>query len=450
MIKNISCSMAILLTVIFSGCGVSLSPHQGDVFVYPGATQTFTVTASPAASDIVWLLDDEEVQAGGTSFDYTAPDDAIISQSLTLNLTAAVGLETYTWNITNDLAEAPGSPNNPHIPAGPGPWFEGWYTRVSDDGGSRSIAIIGASSLPQGEYFTPGQYLPGYINVLVSEGDGAPTYSYTVYPEQTMTLVDGVPVSQNPVPYSVADFEWVAEGFGTITEDSVNISIPGVIDVNIQTTNRLPFNIYSPETGPYGALDAFPLPLRWWIHSFGSDAQYQYTIHDGGGAGSFSGTGYTHLEKNWGAGFPIGWIWTQGIATGNQSQFVMSTAEVDMGFFILNAWIASYRSPAVSWDYIFSMPAATFYTERDACAGTFLFEITDSNLDRQLIFDASAPPNTFGAVSTPSEDGFEPETGVESFCATVNVSAYEGGTLLDTRQFHNAALEFGTGYTCQE
>ena len=48
--------------------------------------------------------------------------------------------------------------------------------------------------------------------------------------------------------------------------------------------------------------------------------------------------------------------------------------------------------------------------ERDGCAGTFLFEITDPA--RKLIFDASAPPDTFGDVSTPSEDGFQPETGV--------------------------------------
>ena len=314
-------------------------------------------------------------------------------------------------------------------------------------GGSRSIAIIGASSLPKDASYTPGEYLPGYINVLISEGDGAPTLSFTVFPEQTMTLVDGEPVSENPVPFSPANFQWVAESFGIITQDSVDITIPGVLDVHIQTQNRLPFNIYSPEIGPYGSLDRLPLPLRWWVQSLGSDAEYEYTILGDTGSETVSGVGYAHLEKNWGAGFPIGWVWTQGIAEDNQAQFVMSTAEVDFGLFILNAWIAAYRSPIVSWDFIFTMPETVIYTERNACEGTFFFEI--AHPDRRLTFDASAPPDTFGDVSTPSEDGFAPETGEESFSTTVEVSAYEAESLVDQRVFHNAALEFGAGYVCE-
>jgi hypothetical protein len=125
----------------------------------------------------------------------------------------------------------------------------------------------------------------------------------------------------------------------------------------------------------------------------------------------------------------------------------MSTAEVDFGLFIVNAWIAAYRSPVVSWNYAFFMPDTLFFTERDPCAGTFFFEITDPL--RRLTFDAFAPPDTFGSVSTPSPDGFQPETGEESFSATVEVSAYEEGVMIDQRWFENAALEFGTGYVCE-
>ncbi len=439
---------AIVLAVFFGGCGVSVTPPEGAAFINPGSTKTFTVDSVPAADEISWILYDVEVETGGHSFQYTAAVDVFTSHTLTVNIEAVYGSRTFSWNITNNSDEAPGSPNNPHITTGPGPWFEGWYTRVSDVGGSRSIAIIVASALPQGQYYTPGQYYPGKINVLISEGDGAPTYSYTVYPELTMALVDGEPVSTNPVPYSIADFEWVAEGFGTVTEDSVVLSIPGVVDVDVQTDNRLPFNILDTEIGPYGDLDAFPLPLRWWIHSLGSDATYLYTVHGGANAGTYSGTGYTHLEKNWGASFPVGWIWTQGIAIDNEAQFVMSTAEVDFGLFILDTYIGAFRSPNVNWDFIFSMPQLTFIREHDGCAGTFRFEIMDSILNRHLIFDASTPPDSFGYVSTPSPTGFEPETGAESFSATVDVSAYEGGTLLDHQIFYNAALEFGTGWAC--
>jgi len=445
--KTISGLLAVLIAVISSGCIVSGTPKEDPVFVFPGTTKTFTIKAFPENGELVWLLDGEEVQSGGTTFEYTAPADGATSHTLVVQLLHPFGEDTYGWNITSNAEEASASPNNPHVPPGPGPWFEGWYTRVSDVGGSRSIAVIGASSLPKDTFYIPGEYLPGYINVLISEGDGAPTLSFTVFPELTMALVDGEPVSENPVPFSPANFVWIAESFGTITQNSVDITIPGVLDVHIQTQNRLPFNIYSPETGPYGALDLLPLPLRWWVQSLGSDAEYEYTLLGDPGSETINGVGYAHLEKNWGAGFPMGWVWTQGIAEDNEAQFVMSTAEVDFELFILNAWIAAYRSPIVSWDFIFTMPETVIYTERNACEGTFLFEITQP--DRRLTFDAFAPIDTFGDVSTPSEDGFAPETGVESFSATVEVSAYEAESLVDQRVFHNAALEYGAGYVCE-
>jgi len=445
--RSITIPLAVVLSLVISGCIINGTPLKDPVFVFPGTTRTFEVLAIADSDNLVWFLDDVQVQSGGHTFDYTAPEGNADPHTLVVKLQNAVGNDTHAWNILTDADEWPSSPNNPHVTKGPGPWFEGWYTRVSDVAGSRSVAIIGASSLPKGQYFVPGQYLPGYINVLVSEGDGAPTLSFTVYPEQTISLVDGEPVHRNPDPLSPADFEWVAEGFGTITQDRVDISIPGVLDLFIQTENRRPYHIAFPDVGPYGALDFLPLPLRWWIHSLGSDAVYQYTIHGDSGPETASGVGYAHHEKNWGAGFPIGWIWTQGIAADNEAQFVMSTAEVDFGLFILNAWIAGYRSPVVSWDFNYSLSGISFYTERDACAGTFLFEIMSGN--QKLTFDSFAPTDTFGDVSTPSENGFEPETGVESFCATMEVSAYEDGVLIDRQMFYNSALEYGTGYVCE-
>ena len=445
--KSIPGFLSVVSSLLFCGCIVSGTPTEDPVFVFSGATRTFTVIALANPDDLVWFLDDAEVQTGGDTFAYTAQDDGTPDHTLAVKLSNALGNDTFAWNINTDADVAPSSPNNPHVPPGPGPWFEGWYTRVSDLGGSRSIAIIGASSLPKETYYTPGQYLPGYINVLISEGDGAPTRSYTVFPEQTLSLVEGEPVSENPVPLSPANFEWMALGFGSITQDLVDVTIPGVLHVRIRTENRLPFDVDSPDVGPYKDLDLLPLPLRWWIHSLGSDAEYEYTLYGEGGPETVSGVGYAHQEKNWGAGFPIGWVWTQGISLDNQAQFVMSTAEVDFGLFILDAWIGGYRSPVVSWDFGFFMPDTVKYTEHDACAGTFFFEMTDPA--RRLTFDAFAPPDTFGDVSTPSPDGFMPETGVESFSATVQVSAYEGDLLIDQRVFHNAALEFGTGYVCE-
>ena len=171
--RSITILLAVGLSLVVSGCIISGDPTEDPVFVYPGSTKIFTAIGIASVDDLVWYVDDVEVQSGGSTFAYTAQEDGTTDHTLVVKLLNALGNYTYEWNINTDSDVAPSSPNNPHIPPGPGPWFEGWYTRVSDVAGSRSIAIIGASGLPQDQSFTPGQYLPGYINVLISEGDGA-------------------------------------------------------------------------------------------------------------------------------------------------------------------------------------------------------------------------------------------------------------------------------------
>ncbi len=355
----------------------------------------------------------------------------------------------------------PASENDPHLPDSPGPWFEGWYTRVTDVGGSRSVAVITASHLPKGVNYVPGMDLPGYVNVLIGEGDGARTLSFTAFPDRTMALVNGEPVSANPVPGTPTHFEWVADGpqaFGTVTEDSVDIRIPDVVEIRIQTANRIPWDVENPLAGPEGFLTSLPLPLHWYIQSLGSDAEYEYTLYGEGGPETFSGTGYAHLEKNWQKEFPIGWVWAQGIAPGNEAQFVASIAKVDLGNGnIIDPWIVGYRSPGLSWNFQFFIPGQTATTLMDPCAGTFYMKLRDPF--RTLIFDASAPPGSFGDVSIPTEDGFITQKGGESFSATVEVTASwhiplgdlaEVEFPIEQRVFRNAVLEFGNGFVCPD
>ncbi|UCE71510.1 MAG: hypothetical protein JSU99_09515, partial [Nitrospiraceae bacterium] len=298
----------------------------------------------------------------------------------------------------------------------------------------------------------------GYINVLISEGDGEPTLSYTAFPEQTQSLVNGVPVSENTSLTSVSDFEWTAEGYGSITEDSVDLIIANVVEIRILTENRKPWNSRFPMMGPEGLLMFLPFPLHWYIHSLGSDASYAYTLLEKEPREQVSGTGYAHLEKNWQKAFPLGWVWSQGIAGNNTAQFVISQAKIALDentTFI--PWILGYRSENLSWDYSFHIPGTTLKTEMDACAGTLRMEARD--LFRTLIFDASAPPDSFGDVSIPTEDGFVTEAGGESFSATVSVSAFWHLPILgdlgiewpiEEQVFYNAALEFSNGYACEE
>lgn len=350
-----------------------------------------------------------------------------------------------------------GSINDPHVPSGKGPWFEGWYTRVSDKGGSRSVAVIVATYLPKDETYVPGKYLPGYINVLASEGDGAPTFSYTVFPEKTMSLVNGKPVTENPTVSceKESDFEWIAEGYGIITEDTIDISIPGIVDVYIHTSNRLPWSIKNPSKSIEGWMAYFDFPTHWWVNSLGSDAEYEYTLHENGEPETFQGTGYAEQEKNWSEVFPQAWIWSQGISAGNTSQYVLTSTKVELAKgIILYPWLASYRSPNLSWNFNFSWAGSYLKTTKNPCAGTCTMVFRDTY--RSLVFEMSAPPRSFGDVSIPTAEGFIPEMGGESFSATVNVTAYRHYPLLglkrlvDSQTFQNAVLEFGNEWRCME
>lgn len=349
------------------------------------------------------------------------------------------------------------SPHNPHVPSGPGPWFEGWYVRVTDTAGSRSVAVICASHLPKGQAYDPNARLPGYLNVLVSEGDGAPTLSYAAFPQSTFRTVKGQPVSASADFSAPADFEWSADGFGTVTEDSADIRIPGVVEVKIHTGNRIPWSPDSPEEGPEGFLLKLPFPLHWHVHSLGSDADYEVTILDGSGLPHVEGRGYAHWEKNWQDEFPLGWVWSQGIGENNESQFVVSIADVALGpNFQFSPWIMGYRSPRLSWDMRFTMPGSTVRTAIRGCDGLFVMIAADRYRSMRVI--AYAPPETYGSVAVPTENGFVADRGGESFSASVLVTAYlripgRGGRTInipiDKHLFKNAALEFGNDHACK-
>ncbi|MBU0991623.1 MAG: hypothetical protein KJ737_03925 [Proteobacteria bacterium] len=368
-----------------------------------------------------------------------------------------IAFSAYSADSSQPDCSGSGSINDPHVPSGPGPWFEGWYTRVSDVGGSRSVAVIVASYLPKGDTYVPGEYLSGYINVLVCEGDGAPTLSYTVFPEKTMALVNDEPVAENPKISCKkdSDFEWIAEGYGSITQDTIDISIPGVVDVYIHTQNRLPWSTDDPSRSIEGWMAYYPFPTHWWVNSLGSDAEYEYTLYDGDEPETFQGTGYAEQEKNWSLLFPKAWLWSQGISENNTAQYVFTYTRVELFPGLeLYPWLASYRSPNIKWNFNFMWAGSYIKVIKDPCAGTC--QLTFRDPKRSLIFDMSAPPDSFGDVSIPTADGFIPEMGGESFSATVNVTAYRHYPFfglkrrVDTQVFENAVLEFGNGWRCMD
>lgn len=329
-----------------------------------------------------------------------------------------------------------------------GPWFQGWYTRITDANGA-SIAVIGATQYLPGTPMPDGFYLPGYLAVIIS--DHGLTKVYETFPAETTFWSNRASVLEDPESPYWEEFFWDSGGNGVITNEYIDVSIPGGIDVEASLGPRLPYNSTIPWLGPEGLVEFLPfVPLHWFVNSLGSDATYTYTLLDEGGD-TVSGSGFAHQESNWGVIFPPAWVWAEGINSDNSRQFSLSGGELMLGDTSLTTWLVAYHSPRIKWQFRPTLPGTEYITSIDSCAGSFSMIAKDSF--RTLVITAHAPQESFFDVSVPTEDGFVPGA-EESFSAKVNVRGYVklpwlGDILIDRYQFSGAALEFGAGYMCE-
>jgi hypothetical protein len=337
----------------------------------------------------------------------------------------------------------------PHRPQ-KGPWFEGWYARTVDLGGKRSVAVIVGSYVGQGVQPTVGQTFPGYIGILASEGDGQPTRSWTAFPKESRATINGAPVTDDPQILRREDdpFSWEAEGFGSVQNRHLELSIPGQVEVSMEMDEGTSWDQTGLPLGPEGIGSGLPLPLHWYVGSLSSSTRYRIKWWEADGSTQeLSGESLTHLEKNWGAAFPKAWNWLQGLSVDGDAQMVLGGGTLSIVGVDIKAWLAGYRSPKESWDLRFSDPAVSIDVTENSCQGQF--HLKAKRLDLEVEIKAQAPLGSFGPVAVPTSQGFVANLGIESFSSTTEVWTYRPGLfgrrLTDHRIFQNAALEFGAG-----
>ena len=334
-----------------------------------------------------------------------------------------------------------------------GPRFEGWYTRITNKDGDRTIAFITGSFLPGGVQFSPALAMPGYLAVLISDGAQKALKVYEAFPESTAVSVNGKKVfNENPLEISLsglrADFEWTAQGCGYISNKSFALEIPGEISVRGNFGTPVYWN-NDISASPEGIAAHIPLvPVHWYVHSLGSPSDYEYAIPREGI--SVISSGYAHIEKNWGKSFPDKWIWSEGITDGNGSHYAVAGGEVDLGAFKMTAFLAGFHTQKTSLDFK-PQQGTLFKTIIDGCSGTFSMVLARPG--KRLIIDSGADPKTFGKVSIPTAGGFTANGGAESFSARTTIEAYDidfsgKPTLIEKKTFDNSALEFGANYMC--
>ena len=409
-------------------------------------------------------------------------------------------------------------------------WFEGWFLRLVDHSAQASIAVIFGSLRRKREErrgLASGPFDEHLIVVAYDDGRDGSHHMRSVKLEG-----DEVAVQGRPSPGELGDaapgagggaagahFSWWSDRHGglRVRGDAATLDLRfthGLRVVANVSSPRLPWRAERPDTeGPEGWLSRTGLlPCHYFVHSLGSPVAYSLW-HDAGegrlraGAKAGAGDGHrgrrgrrgsagrradavgsqprlagrgavAHLEHNWGASFPSGWVWAQAAAPGGAAYLVLTGGRFVIGPLTTHSYVIGLRAPRTAaaataaasvaggaaserrveeegslwWDFR-TTDLDRIADARLPCDGVLALNATSRNGRRRLQLVLSAPPATFGArIMVPTmNDGFSDDPGCrESHVALASLVAWDvpSGRELLREHVPLAALEFGGEFQC--
>ena len=352
---------------------------------------------------------------------------------------------------------------DPHKLPKQGPWFEGWYIRITPSSGSqRSLGLIVGSYLPKGASRKEAEEngLAGYAAVLDGGSQGKPLRAFEVFPSNTRLYLNKSDiVDRDPAPGGSPSFRWAAEGIGQLTGDAAKIDFPNGVSLSLRLSNAVAWS--ADGLGPEGIVSLFrSFPLHWFVHSLRSGVEFEATLpaENGSGIEKLSGTGYAHFEKNWGVSFPPAYVWMQAYdAAKNRAIAIAGGRPVKVGPLSPEAWLAGYRSPSYTIDFAPQNVGTLFESTVDACKGHF--ELVAAHMNRRLSVSARAARNTYGGIAIPRDTGFQKDGSEQSFQTKIVARIFDvvpfsplrdKDRLLEESVFENGALEFGSDFKCNK
>lgn len=354
-----------------------------------------------------------------------------------------------------------GSLYAPHVFPERGPFFEGWYSRItpaSFDG--PSVGFIFGLSKPRPLHthpITPPQR--AYISIMRSGGANGSMKATNCFPPAVRITSDGLPPHEDPDFESPPNFTWSAEGIRfTVRGDETRASLRcGSVSLTFKSSQPRPWALHG--LGPAGELDRLPLPLHWFVYSLGSTASYTYA--DAATGESLVGSGVAHQEKNWGTAFPQRWTWAQAVGAGGLA-FAATGGPLTLWGLPVVSHFVGYRNPSKGIAFNAAPTSANVSVHADGCAGTLRLVAMlhkDAELDSDEAASSAAPIRLEANLSTdtralstcllgPSEEGFVPMC-VESYVTTVSVIVTSrSGGVVDDATLTSGALEFGGDDVC--
>lgn len=334
-----------------------------------------------------------------------------------------------------DVELEPLSLLDPHpIPRNGG--FEGWYLRLRDVTGERSLGAIFGSVFPRGG----GDGFPGYAAMLLQEKGAEPLRVFDSHSASSRISINGRVPRAMPSAMGAPEFEWRDEHGNWLSELGFHLR-QGERQLSVELTEQeRPWGVSGPESW----IRAVPVvPLHWFVHSLNTLGRY--TLRTGGR--EVSGSAWVHVEKNWGKAFPRKWIWGQGFSADGTTQYAFAGGETEVLGVPFTAWFWGIFRGDEEWIFTSHTPGHVFESDPEPCAGRFRLRAKGLWLHAEL--RTSAPAASFSALSVPTAQGFRAEA-VETFQARTEI-VLRGARRSEAQEvfrFEDAALEFGGSERC--
>ena len=353
---------------------------------------------------------------------------------------------------------------NPHKLPEKGPWFEGWYMRITPTSGTyRSLGAIVGSYLPENSdrIASEDAGLTGYAALLDGGPIGSKLSAYEAFPTDVRHYLNRSEiVDRDPLPSDRSSYRWKSMEVGEFSSESIHLTLKDDIWIKARWSEVVPWG--KSGLGPEGIVSLFrAFPLHWFVYSLGSPVEFEAQLPDSLDSSKRKkvvGRGFAHLEKNWGVSFPESYVWMQAqqIETG-KTIALAGGRPLNIAGLKPEAWLVGYRSELYNYSFGPQNVGTVFSSQVDSCEGKFTLE--SAFLDRKLIIEAQARRDSFGGISIPKKSGFESNGSEQSFQTQIVSRLYEvipfglgGGTerLLEQTIFKTGALEFGGAYKCAQ
>ena len=353
---------------------------------------------------------------------------------------------------------------NPHKLPEKGPWFEGWYMRITPVSGTeRSLGAIVGSYLPENSDRIAAEEagLAGYAALLDGGPIGSRLHSYEAFPTDVRHYLNRSEiVDRDPLPSNRASYRWKSMSVGEFTAENLEIRLKDDIWIKARWGDAVPWGVRG--FGPEGIVSLFrTFPLHWFVYSLGSPVEFEAQLPDPLNASQLTkvaGRGFAHLEKNWGVSFPESYVWMQAQQVESGKTIALAGGRpFNIAGLKPEAWLIGYRSKLYNHNFGPQNVGTVFSSVVDACEGKFTLE--SSFLDRKLVVEAQARRDSFGGISIPKKSGFEPKGSEQSFQTQIFSRLYEvapfgigrgNDRLLEQTIFKTGALEFGGTFKCKK